>query len=177
MTEQMIQRFISARKNYIAAQFSELNKEQNELNKIINKCNKFLASKKLQNKEFLDRLNKFVEKYGWTRRTEVIDLDLDVEKTILKKHEEKNVENFIIALTKGNTIKRMTLTDANKKQKLLTEEDIIKAAKTAQAHDYITSFSEGLIVNFLAIRNFIGIPCSENIFSCSVIMLSSKPEL
>lgn len=106
-------------------EIAELNKEQTELNKIITKCNKFLTSKKLQNKEFLDRLNKFVEKYGWTRRTEVIDLDLDAEKTILKKHEEKNVENFIIALTKGNTIKRMTLTDANKKQKLLTEEDII----------------------------------------------------
>ena len=30
MTEQMIQRFISARKNYIAAQFSELNKEQRD---------------------------------------------------------------------------------------------------------------------------------------------------
>ena len=44
---------------------------------------------------------------------------------MLKKHEEKNVENFVIALTKGNTIKRMTIADANKKQKLLTEEDTI----------------------------------------------------
>jgi DNA gyrase/topoisomerase IV subunit A len=106
-------------------EITELNKEQVELNKIINKCNKFLASKNLQKKEFLNRLSNFVDKYGWTRRTEVIDIDLDVEKTMLKKHEEKKVENFVIALTKGNTIKRMTLNDANKKQKLLTEEDTI----------------------------------------------------
>ena len=39
---------------------------------------------------------------------------------------------------------------------------------------YIFCSSSG---NFFAIRNFIGIPCSENIFSCSVARLSVNPEL
>lgn len=122
-------------------EINELNKEQIELNKTINKCDKLLNSKKLQNKEFLARLNVFVDKYGWTRRTEVIDLDLDVEKNMLKKHQEKNVENYIVALTRGNTIKRMTLADANKKQKILTDEDIIVSTVEVSIKDRIVLIS------------------------------------
>ena len=81
-------------------------KEADDLNKIVDKCTKFLASDKLQTKEFLSRLDKFTEKYGWQRRTEVCDLDLNEEKKTIKA--EKVQEKFNIILTKDNELKKVS---------------------------------------------------------------------
>ena len=81
-------------------------KEADDLNKIVDKCTKFLASDKLQTKEFLSRLDKFTEKYGWQRRTEVCDIDLNEEKKAIKT--EKVQERFNIILTKDNELKKVS---------------------------------------------------------------------
>lgn len=81
-------------------------KEADDLNKIVDKCTKFLASDKLQTKEFLSRLDKFTEKYGWQRRTEVCDIDLNEEKKAIKA--EKVQERFNIILTKDNELKKVS---------------------------------------------------------------------
>ena len=81
-------------------------KEADDLNKIVDKCTKFLASDKLQTKEFLSRLDKFTEKYGWQRRTEVCDIDLNEEKKTIKA--EKVQERFNIILTKDNELKKVS---------------------------------------------------------------------
>lgn len=81
-------------------------KEADDLNKIVDKCTKFLASDKLQTKEFISRLDKFTEKYGWQRRTEVCDIDLNEEKKTIKA--EKVQERFNIILTKDNELKKVS---------------------------------------------------------------------
>lgn len=85
----------------------ELIEEQNSLNKIIEKCNRLLNSKTIQKNEFLRRLEEFVNKYGWQRRTEVIDVDLAAEKESTKA--EVKEEEFKICLTKNNTLKKISI--------------------------------------------------------------------
>lgn len=86
-------------------EIAELNKELVELIKIIDKCTKFLASDKLQNKEFIRRLEEFTEKYGWTRHTEVTDIDLEAEKQLTKA--TKVEEKYIMILTSDNKLKKV----------------------------------------------------------------------
>lgn len=85
----------------------ELQDEQKELNQTILECNTFLADEKLQQKEFLKRLSDFTKKYGWERKTEVCDIDLEEEKIIITKA-PKIIEDYIIALD-NNNIKRIDL--------------------------------------------------------------------
>ena len=95
-----------------------LNREQAQLNKTISACNKILGSEKAQKKEFLQRLETFVTAYGWPRRTEVVDIDLAVEKTAASR-KVKVIENYTVIFDENGNIKR-TLTSqykANKKAK------------------------------------------------------------
>lgn len=84
----------------------ELVNEQKELKTIIDNCNLILNSTELQNKEFLKRLNEFTKKFGWERRTEVIDVDLEEEKQTLKQ--EKQEEKFIIILDNEGKIRKIS---------------------------------------------------------------------
>ena len=84
----------------------ELVNEQKELKAIIDNCNLILNSTELQNKEFLKRLNEFTKKFGWERRTEVIDVDLEEEKQTLKQ--EKQEEKFIIILDNEGKIRKIS---------------------------------------------------------------------
>lgn len=97
--------------------------EQNQLNKTINDCNQILGSDRAQKKEFLKRLNAFTTKYGWPRRTKVIDVDLAVEKTKMTP-KVKVVENYTILLESNGNIKRILTSQykANKKVKYCTVE-------------------------------------------------------
>lgn len=79
--------------------------EQKELTKLIAKCDALLDSEKAQEKEFINRLEIFTEKYGWDRHTEVIDVNLEAEKQQLKN--QKIEEKFIILLTTDNKIKKI----------------------------------------------------------------------
>lgn len=108
----------------------ELNKEQADLNKVVSNCDKLLNSKPNQKKEFIKRLEAFTKKYGWERRTQVIDVDLVKEKTKVKKT-PKSEEQFMIALTAGNYLKRIALVNYKQQGKVKNEEDrvvnVIKA--------------------------------------------------
>lgn len=88
---------------------SDLTKEKTSLDKTIKDCTKMLSSEKLQKKELLKRLEDFTTKYSWERRTEVVDIDIKEEKQ--KAVKAVSSEQFIIALTDSNTIKRISLTE------------------------------------------------------------------
>ena len=87
-------------------EWQELGKEQQELKITIDKCISILNSEELQQKEFLKRLNEFAKKFGWERRTEVIDVDLEEEKQTLKQ--EKQEEKFIIILDNEGKIRKIS---------------------------------------------------------------------
>lgn len=88
----------------------ELNKEKTELDKKVKDINKILASKKAQEKEFVKRLDDFNSKYGWTRRTEVVDIDIKEEKQIVRKA-KVSTEQFMVALTGNNELKKISLAE------------------------------------------------------------------
>ena len=113
----------------------ELNKEEVELNKTIEKCNKLLESEKLQKKEFSNRLNEFVNKYSWVRKTAVEDIDIEAEKQALKQHIKANVEDYYICLTAGNTLKKVVESSYKPQAKALTEDDKIISTIKVGAKD------------------------------------------
>lgn len=110
-------------------------KEADDLNKIVDKCTKFLASDKLQTKEFLSRLDKFTEKYGWQRRTEVCDIDLNEEKKAIKA--EKVQERFNIILTKDNELKKVSA------GKLKFDDNIIKVIEVGEKDRFVLISNTG----------------------------------
>ena len=110
-------------------------KEADDLNKIVDKCTKFLASDKLQTKEFLSRLDKFTEKYGWQRRTEVCDIDLNEEKKAIKT--EKIQERFNIILTKDNELKKVSA------GKLKFDDNISKVIEVGEKDRFILISNAG----------------------------------
>ena len=112
-------------------------KEADDLNKIVDKCTKFLASDKLQTKEFLSRLDKFTEKYGWQRRTEVCDLDLNEEKKAIKA--EKAQERFNIILTKDNELKKVSA------GKLKFDDNISKVIEVGEKDRFILISNTGIM--------------------------------
>lgn len=97
-------------------EITALNKEQAQLIKTIDACNKMLKSDKTQKKEFLHRLEAFVNLYGWKRRTEVTDIDFTVEK-VTASSKTKVIENYTVMLDENGNIKRMLTSQykANKK--------------------------------------------------------------
>ena len=113
----------------------ELNKEKTELDKKVKDLSKVLASKKAQEKEFVKRLDDFNSKYGWVRRTEVVDIDFKEEKQIVRKA-KVSTEQFMVALTNKNELKKISL--AGYRPTKAT--NIIKAIKTG-ARDKVVLLS------------------------------------
>lgn len=110
-------------------------KEADDLNKIVDKCTKFLASDKLQTKEFFSRLDKFTEKYGWQRKTEVCDIDLNEEKKAIKI--EKVQERFNIILTKDNELKKVSA------GKIKSDDNIIKVLEVGEKDRFVLISNTG----------------------------------
>lgn len=92
-----------------------LTKEQLQLTKVIAACNRLLNSDGLQKKEFLKRLGAFTTEYGWSRRTDVLDIDLAAEK-VNNPAKTKVAENYTILLDSSGNLKR-TLTSQYKTNK------------------------------------------------------------
>ena len=88
----------------------ELENEKRDLDKKVSDYSKILSSSKEQTKIFIKRLDDFTNKYGWDRRTEVIDVDIKEEKQIVRKAKVSS-EQFIVALTSNNELKRISLTE------------------------------------------------------------------
>ena len=113
----------------------ELNKEKTELDKKVKDLSKVLASKKAQEKEFVKRLDDFNSKYGWVRRTEVVDIDFKEEKQIVRKA-KVSTEQFMVALTNNNELKKISLAEYRPTKAT----NIIKAIKTG-ARDKVVLLS------------------------------------
>ena len=123
-------------------EWQELGKEQQELNKTIILCKDFLSNIKLQQKEFLKRVNEFAKKYGWERRTKVIDLDLDAEKAAIKSSTTQVQEKYMVCLTKGNTLKRVSLDNYKPQAKVTSEDNQIISAIEVDLKDVFILISE-----------------------------------
>ena len=129
----------------------ELNKEQAELNKTISNCDKLLNSKDNQQKEFLKRLDAFTKAYGWVRRTEVTDVDLIQEKSVTKKT-PKSEEQFMIALTAGNYLKRIALVNYKQQGKVKNEEDRVVNVIKAGSKERIYLVSDNGLVYKIQVK-------------------------
>ena len=118
----------------------ELNKELTELIKVIDKCNKLLISDKLQKKEFLSRLSEFTNKYGWQRRTEVTDIDIEAEKVILKQQADNTIKEFMICLTENNYFKKIPTSKYKVK-----DDDIISVTNSDDKSRFILISKSGMM--------------------------------
>ena len=117
----------------------ELQKEQEELNKIIDNCKLFLGDSKLQQKEFLRRLTEFTKKYGWERRTEVCDINLEEEKVITAKA-PKIIEDYMISIDDKNHIKRIDI-----RQYKANKDTNLQTVKIAEDQKIILISNKGLL--------------------------------
>ena len=94
----------------------ELNQEKEELTSQIETFNQVLSSQQSLIQILLDRLNTFVKKYGYERRTKVIQLEED------KKAKEEKVksipsEKTLIKVKSNNTIERENIKDIKVQKK------------------------------------------------------------
>lgn len=87
----------------------KLQEEKNALDKRKKENEKLVSSRKAQEKFFLNRFDKLVEKYGWDRKTEVADIAMaDIATTkIAKPAQLKPKKEFIVVLTSENCLKRV----------------------------------------------------------------------
>lgn len=124
----------------------ELKKELDELTKVIDECNDIIGSKDKQNEVFIKRLNDFTKKYGWKRRTEVTDVDIVKEKAIVKASSKKTSEQFMVVLTKGNYIKRVSLVNYKPQTKVKNEDDkITHVIKVGATEKFILISETGMM--------------------------------
>ncbi|MBQ8218578.1 MAG: hypothetical protein IJZ79_02410 [Bacilli bacterium] len=87
----------------------KLQEEKNTLEKNKKENEKLISSRKAQEKYFLNRFDKLVEKYGWDRKTEVADITVaDVATTrVAKPAQLKPKKEFMVVLTSENCLKRV----------------------------------------------------------------------
>jgi len=87
----------------------KLQEEKESLEKRKKENEKIVNSRKAQEKFFLNRFDKLVEKYGWDRKTEVADIAMaDIATTrIAKPAQLKPKKEFMIVLTSENCLKRV----------------------------------------------------------------------
>jgi DNA gyrase subunit A len=124
----------------------ELTKEQSELKEIIKKCVTFLEDKNLQNNEFLSRLKTFVEKYGWARRTEVINNMPNAKSKEEKEIEFVEPEKCVVVMTEGGLIKRVPATSFKTQRRngkgVKTQDDITSAVIRTNTIDSLMIFTD-----------------------------------
>lgn len=87
----------------------KLQEEKDDLDKRKADNEDLLVNKKHQEKFFLDRFNKLIDKYAWERKTELIDAE-ELEITTTKIEKPKSIKpkkEFMIVLTSENCLKRI----------------------------------------------------------------------
>lgn len=102
-----------------------LENELKEVQAVITNCKAILDSDKNLQKEFVRRLKEFTNKYGWERRSEVIDVDLAVERKTTQRI-KKSAETYVITLSDDNTIRRIKLVNYKGKEDLNTIRATVK---------------------------------------------------
>lgn len=90
----------------------KLKNEKTTLEKDKKSYDKLLNSRKLQEKKFLQQLNELVNKYGWERKTELLDITEDELKiaNTNKPEKLKVKKEFMIVLTETQCLKKVEVT-------------------------------------------------------------------
>ena len=103
----------------------KLQDEKKDLDKKKADNEELLVDRKKQEKFFLDRFNKLIDKYAWERKTELTDIVMtpDVVTKIQKPHQIKPKKEFFIVLTSENCLKRI---ESSKFRKSDEDEKMIK---------------------------------------------------
>ena len=103
----------------------KLQDEKKELEEQKRENEELLSSRKKQEKYFLNRFNKLVDKYGWERKTELTDVVMTQDETTKTAKPEKLrvKKEFMLVLTEGNRIKKIEMT---KYRKIKSDEKSVK---------------------------------------------------
>ena len=86
----------------------KLKDEKEELNNKKKENEDLLINKKSQEKFFMNRFNKLIDKYAWERKTELDDITMeDIKNTVEKPKKLKPKKEFMVILTSENCLKRV----------------------------------------------------------------------
>ena len=86
----------------------KLKDEKEELNNKKKENEDLLINKKSQEKFFMNRFNKLIDKYAWERKTELADITMeDIRNTVEKPKKLKPKKEFMVILTSENCLKRV----------------------------------------------------------------------
>lgn len=86
----------------------KLQDEKKDLDKRKLENEDLLVNKKSQEKYFLKRFNKLIDKYAWERKTELADIEMvDIRSTVEKPKTLKPKKEFMVVLTDANCLKRV----------------------------------------------------------------------
>ena len=86
----------------------KLQDEKKELDKQKAYYEDLLTNEKSQKKYFLNRFNKLVDKYGWERKTELVDVEIkDIRVAVDRPTVARQKKEFFIVLTDNNCLKRI----------------------------------------------------------------------
>ena len=112
-TENQAQAIVSTTLGKLAnLEHIKLQEEKEELDRKKEENENLKSSYEEQEKYFLARFNKLVDKYGWERKTKVIDYEppVEIKETKQKIRENRPKKEYIIVLTENNCLKRIELT-------------------------------------------------------------------
>ena len=120
----------------------EIEKEREEQQAIVDHCNFILAATENQQREFLNRLKDFAQKYGHPRRTEVVQITIAKEE---KEIQFVEPEKCVVVLTEAGTIKRIPTTSFRAQKRngkgIKTQEDITSMVLRTNTIDNLMIFS------------------------------------
>jgi DNA gyrase subunit A len=125
-------------------EYVELENTKKDLLATIDKCNILLLNETSQKEEFMNRLNTFVKKYGFERRTEVTQVTIPTSK---EEKENVNVEpeKCVVVMTEGGTIKRIPAASFRTQKRngvgVKTQEDITSMILRTNTIDSLMIFS------------------------------------
>lgn len=120
----------------------EIEKEREEQQAIVDHCNFILAATENQQREFLNRLKDFAQKYGHPRRTEVVQITIAKEE---KEIQFVEPEKCVVVLTEAGTIKRIPTASFRAQKRngkgVKTQEDITSMVLRTNTIDNLMIFS------------------------------------
>lgn len=120
----------------------ELNKELESINNEIEGYNKILSSDVEVKKLLATRLTAYTKKFGWKRRTEVTQIDLNKKRVNRTERKKAAPVSSMILLTRGMELKRVPLSDYRPKSKVSNPNDEIIFTAMATPKEKIILLSE-----------------------------------
>lgn len=144
LTEAQAKGIISMRLGTLAKlEKLELEQEKKELVKKIEDAKEFLVNQNRQNNEFLDRLKDFTNKFGYTRRTQLTNIDLSnkAERII----EEIPPEECVVVVSNSGNVKRIPSKNLKTQKRggvgVKNNDDIIAFSMKTNTRDMLMVFT------------------------------------